>query len=82
MQPYVKILRKFRDRFLLHSSFGKFLINLYYKYSPPVADFIADRDSIKIMAQLDLFPFIGVGWFALSFDPISTMTLLFFLPVA
>ena len=32
MQPYVKMLRKFCDRFLTESSFGKFFVNLYCKY--------------------------------------------------
>ena len=32
MQPYVKMLRKFCDRFLIESSFGKFFVNLYCKY--------------------------------------------------
>ncbi|MHC5077132.1 MAG: CFI-box-CTERM domain-containing protein, partial [Planctomycetota bacterium] len=61
MQPYVKILREFRDRFLLGSSFGKFFVNSYYKYSPPIADFIANHDSLRAMVRLGLLPFIGVS---------------------
>ena len=78
IQPYVKILREFRDHFLLESSFGKFLVNLYYKYSPPVADFIANHDSLRAMVRMGLLPFIGVSWLALKIGSVFTMALMLF----
>jgi hypothetical protein len=78
MEPYVKILRDFRDSFLLESSFGKAFINLYYKYSPPIADFIANHDNLRAMVRLGLLPFIGVSWLALKIGLVSTMALILF----
>ena len=45
MQPYVKVLHEFRDRFLLVNTVGKGFVRLYNTYSPPVANLIADNDS-------------------------------------
>ena len=39
MQPYVMILREFRDRFLLNNMVGKAFIDFYYRYSPPHCGF-------------------------------------------
>ncbi len=78
MQPYVRILREFRDSFLLESSYGKFFVNLYYRYSPPIADFIVNHDSLRATVRLGLLPFIGVSWLALKIGPVSTMALMLF----
>jgi hypothetical protein len=78
MQPYVKILREFRNRFLLNNSIGETFVKFYYKYSPPIADFIAKHDSLRAMVRLGLLPFIGVSWLALKIGPLSTMALMFF----
>jgi hypothetical protein len=78
MEPHVKILREFRDQFLLANSFGKAFVKFYYKYSPPLADFIANHISLRTMVRLGLLPFIGVSWLALKIGPVSTMTLMLF----
>jgi hypothetical protein len=78
MQPFVKILREFRDRILLNNSIGKAFVYFYYKYSPPIAEFIANHDSLKAKVRLGLLPFIGVSWLALKIGPVSTITLMLF----
>jgi len=78
MQPSVKILREFRDRFLLNRAAGKGFVRLYYKYSPPIANFIANHDSLRAMIRLGLLPFIGATWLALKIGPVSTMALILF----
>ncbi|MDH4207153.1 MAG: hypothetical protein OEV45_16655, partial [Desulfobacteraceae bacterium] len=67
------ILRKMRDRFLIKSSFGKSFVNLYYKYSPPMAVFIANHDSVKILVRLSLLPLVGISWLALKMGPMFTI---------
>ena len=79
MQSFVKILREFRNRFLLNNSIGNAFVNLYYKYSPPIANSIANHDSLRAMVRLGLLPFIGVSWLALKMGLVSTMALILFL---
>jgi len=79
MERHVKILREFRDRFLLPNCVGKTLVNLYYKYSPPLADFIAEHDSLKAMVRVSLLPFVGFSRVALSFGILAAMLLVFIL---
>ena len=78
MEPQVKVLRDFRDRFLLGNTVGDRFIRFYYKYSPPVADFIKDHDIIKSIVRLSLLPIVGVSWVALNIDHESTLALMFF----
>ena len=78
MEPHVRILRVFRDRFLLGHTPGKIFVRLYYTYSPPMADFIAKHDSIRAMVRITLLPVVGFSWIALKIGPESTMALMFF----
>lgn len=41
------LFRRFRDEVLLKSVVGKGLVHLYYEYSPPLADFIAEHESLR-----------------------------------
>jgi len=61
MQPYVKILREFRNRILLNNSFGKSLVIFYYKYSPPMADYISRHDSLRAIVRIFLLPVVGMS---------------------
>ena len=76
MEPHVKILRNFRDRFLLHNSLGKGFVRLYYAYSPPIADFIAKHDSLRSVVRVSLLPVVGVSWAVLKIGPVSTSALM------
>lgn len=76
MEPHVKILRDFRDRFLFDNAAGRRLVRLYYNHSPPIADFIAEHDSLRAMVRISLLPFVGVGWMALKMGLLSTVALL------
>ncbi|MCP4648166.1 MAG: hypothetical protein GY852_10625 [bacterium] len=52
--PYcreVQILRTVRDERLLNNLFGKLLIAVYYRLSPPVAEFIKERTVIKLLMK-------------------------------
>jgi len=76
LEPHVKILRDFRDDFLLSNTVGKSFMHLYYAYSPPVAGFIARHDSLRGMVRLSLLPFIGVSWVGLKLGRVLTMALI------
>lgn len=78
MEPQVKILRDFRDRFLFDNAAGRSLVRLYYKYSPPIANFIAKHDSLRAMVRISLLPVVGVSWIVLKIGPLSTAALMIF----
>lgn len=61
--PYVKILREFRDRYMITNFIGRRLVSLYYSISPPAAHLIEKSESLKTIARLLLLPFIGVAAF-------------------
>ncbi len=80
MEPHVKVLREFRDRFLLSTRAGRAFVDLYYAYSPTVADFIANHDTLQVVVRWSLLPLAGVSWVALKLGPVPTLAfILFFL---
>ncbi|VAW36680.1 hypothetical protein MNBD_DELTA04-1423 [hydrothermal vent metagenome] len=68
INPYVRLLRDFRDRYLLTNHAGRAFVRLYYHYSPPVADYIASRSILRLIVRILLLPLIGMSWLALNFD--------------
>ena len=58
MHPHVDALREWRDRVLLNSAAGRSLVELYYRYSPPLADFIAERPELRAAARALLWPLV------------------------
>lgn len=66
MAKEVKILSEFRDRYLLKTTLGKWFVSIYEKYSPPLADYIKDRDFIKHIIRIGLVPVIAFGSIIIS----------------
>jgi hypothetical protein len=50
--PIVKELRKFRDTHLLNNYAGRLFINLYYKFSPPMAKVIQNSIVLRKVAKI------------------------------
>lgn len=73
MEPQVKVLREFRDRFLLDNRPGKFFIHLYNTCSPPLANFIAGHDSLRAAVRLGLLPIVCVSWITLKLGPLPAL---------
>jgi polyhydroxybutyrate depolymerase len=45
------VLRAFRDEVLLKSTVGSRLVDLYYKVSPPIADFISEHNFVRTLVR-------------------------------
>ncbi len=54
----VERLRQFRNSYLLTWEGGRKFVRLYYKISPPIADFIAKNDTLKWSVRQLLKPFV------------------------
>jgi len=77
MEPQVKILRELRDKILMETQAGRAFTNLYYIYSPPVADFIANHELIQAIVRWSLLPIVGLSWVALNIGLAPTFFLIF-----
>jgi hypothetical protein len=58
LHPQVQLLRDFRDRHLLTNAPGRAFVALYYRFSPPLADFIAQHESVRAVTRLALTPLL------------------------
>jgi hypothetical protein len=75
-EKHVQLLRRFRDFYLMPNSIGRTFVKAYYKYSPPMADFIAKHDILRTMVRWGLAPLIAVSWMLLHFGAAPTLLLL------
>jgi hypothetical protein len=76
LEPNVRTLCKFRDRYLLNSGPGKIFVKNYYKYSPPAADFISKHSGLRAVVCVFLLPLVGFSWMMLKIGAGSTMLLI------
>ncbi len=59
-EPEVMVLRHFRDETLLKSKAGQAFVDGYYEISPPIADYIRDKESLRAVVRVSLAPVIYV----------------------
>jgi hypothetical protein len=67
MERHVVILRNFRDRILLANTIGRKFVDLYYRYSPPIADYLRGHEVPRAVVKQALIPVTGVAWMMLHF---------------
>jgi hypothetical protein len=51
LDPHVKTLRRFRDQYLLTNYPGEWFVRIYYQHSPPIADYIRERETLRTMVR-------------------------------
>lgn len=61
----VALLRQFRDQCLLTNAWGTAFVDSYYRYSPPIADFIAGKGVLKTLVRILLTPFVVQAYMVL-----------------
>jgi Regulator of chromosome condensation (RCC1) repeat len=59
MAEEIQILREFRDEYLLTNPLGQALVGLYYRISPPIAEFITEHPSLKPIVRVVLAPVVA-----------------------
>ncbi len=67
MEPNVMVLRQFRDELLLPHHAGQWLVQQYYRYSPPVADVIANHGWLKATVRTVLIPVVGFAYLSIHY---------------
>ena len=55
-EHHVKVLRQFRDKYLLTNNPGRAFVKQYYRLSPPIARDIADSKTKKAVVRIALIP--------------------------
>jgi len=73
MAEEIEILRKFRDEYLLTNPLGQALVDLYYKVSPPIAEFITEHPSLKPIVRVGLLPVVAMSTVAVNTTPAEKM---------
>ena len=51
LDPHVMTLREFRDEHMLTNAVGTWLVEFYYEHSPPLADYIRERESLRAVIR-------------------------------
>lgn len=58
LHPQVQTLRDFRDNHLLTNAPGRAFVEVYYRYSPPIANLISRHEILRTVVRLLLTPVI------------------------
>ena len=61
MDDDVRYLRAFRDEYLQTNDAGRWFVSQYYKYSPPLADYLRQHDDLRAVVRTALGPWVGLS---------------------
>ncbi len=77
--PHVQVLRNFRDEYLMWSEPGRGFVELYYRYSPRIAEIISKHKPLKVAVRLHLLPLIAFSYSMVRLGPAITAGLVVFI---
>ncbi|MFP3898556.1 MAG: InlB B-repeat-containing protein [Dehalococcoidia bacterium] len=69
MAREIQVLREFRDGYLLTNRLGEDVVDLYYRFSPPVAEFITRHPHLKPIVRVALMPAVAISAVIVSTSP-------------
>ena len=76
MAQEIQILREFRDEYLLTNSLGQALVDVYYRVSPPIAEFITEHPGLKPVVRAGLLPVVAMSGVAVNTTPVEKMVMI------
>ena len=77
LEPQVMLLKRFRDLYLLTNKPGSRFVQLYYTYSPPIADFIRQYEPLRLLVRLLLLPLLATSFFLVEFSLLQQLLTVF-----
>jgi hypothetical protein len=80
-EPHVKVLRDFRDRYMMSYAAGRAVVDIYYRHAPGLAEFVERHDTVKTIVRWALLPLVAVCSMALNSGSAEAAAL-FFVPLA
>jgi len=66
MAEEIGVLREFRDRYMLTNPVGQALVGLYYRNSPPIAQFITEHQGLRPIVRGALLPAVAMSAVAVN----------------
>jgi hypothetical protein len=75
MAEEIEILRDFRDEYLLTNAVGQALVDVYYRVSPPIAEFITEHPSLKPIVRTGLLPAVALSTLVVTTTPVEKMAI-------
>jgi hypothetical protein len=75
MAEEIGILREFRDEYLLTNTVGRALVDIYYRVSPPIAEFITEHPSLKLIVRAGLLSAVAMSTIAVDTTPVEKMAI-------
>jgi hypothetical protein len=76
MAQEIQILREFRDEYLLTNALGRALVDVYYRVSPPIAEFITEHPSLKPIVRAGLVPALALSTVAVNTSPVEKIAII------
>ncbi len=70
-EPSVRLLRRFRDEYMMKTGLGESFVDFYYNNSPPIADIISQNNVLKLIVRIILYPIVGLV--SIIMNPIHLM---------
>ncbi|MFQ5936823.1 MAG: CFI-box-CTERM domain-containing protein [Acidiferrobacterales bacterium] len=61
MEEEVKALRAFRDQYFLTNAVGRKFVELYHRYSPAMADYIREHETLRAVVRGGLKPLVWLS---------------------
>ena len=79
MDRHVKALTKFRDKCLVTNLIGRRIVKSYYRFSPPIADYLSNHPVERAIVRYALIPITGIAYLSLFIHPLALLFAFFFM---